>query len=238
MCGRYARRSDKQKLSTYFHANPAPGLLDLPPDYNVAPTTMQPVIRHARDGGTRELLLMRWGLVPFFAKSLADFKGYSTFNAKAESIAKTNTWREPFTRGRRCLVPIDGFYEWKVLGTDHLETGKLPKNAPKLPYIFTVGDGSPFALAGLWDAWHDKANDQWLQSFTVITTTPNALTAEVHTRMPVILHPESYVEWLLREGPAPEHLLQPFPADEMAMRPVSKDVGNVKNNHAGLLNSQ
>ena len=105
MCGRYARRSDKQKLSTYFHANPAPGLLDLPPDYNVAPTTMQPVVRHTRDGGTRELLLMRWGLVPSFAKSLADFKGYSTFNAKAESIAKTNTWREPFTRAPATAVP-------------------------------------------------------------------------------------------------------------------------------------
>ena len=75
-------------------------------------------------------------------KSLADFKGYSTFNAKAESIAKTNTWREPFTRGRRCLIPIDGFYEWKVLGATGLETGKLPKKPEKQPYVFTVSEAS------------------------------------------------------------------------------------------------
>ena len=133
---------------------------------------------------------------------------------------------------------MDGFYEWKVLGTDHLQTGKVPKNAPKQPYIFTVDGGIPFALAGLWDAWHDKTNDTTLQSFTVITTSPNALTADVHTRMPVILHPKDYEEWLLREGPAPIHLLRSFPAKEMAMRPVSKDVGNVRNNHAELLNSE
>lgn len=228
MCGRYYRLSDKQRLAEHFAADPAADLTDLVPDYNVAPTTFQPVIRNRRDGAVRELLLMRWGLVPYFAKSLAAFKGFSTFNAKAETVATQPTWREPFRRGRRCLIPTEGFYEWKVLG---------PRE--RQPYAFTVDQSSPFAFAGLWDAWHDKQTEQWLQSFTIITTTPNELTAAVHTRMPVILHERDYDEWLLRDdAPPPAHLLQPFPADQMQARPVSRDVGNVRNNHPELLNSQ
>ena len=228
MCGRYYRLSDKQRLAEHFAADPAPDLTDLVPDYNVAPTTFQPVIRNRRDGAVRELLLMRWGLVPFFAKSLAAFKGFSTFNAKAETVATQPTWREPFQRGRRCLIPTNGFYEWKVLG---------PRE--KQSFAFTMDQSSPFAFAGLWDAWHDKQTEQWLQSFTIITTTPNELTAAVHTRMPVILHERDYDEWLLRDNaPLPVHLLQPFPADHMQVRPVSRDVGHVRNNHPELLNSQ
>jgi putative SOS response-associated peptidase YedK len=228
MCGRYYRRADKQRIAECFAANPAPDLTDLVPDYNVAPTTFQPVIRNSRDGAVRELLLMRWGLVPFFAKSLADFKGFSTFNAKAESVTTQATWREPFKRGRRCLVPADGYFEWGALG---------PKE--KQPYAFTVGEDSTFAFAGLWDAWHDKKTDQWLQSFAILTTSSNELTRAVHPRMPVILHERDYDEWLLRDdGPPPMHLLQSFPAAEMRVRPVSRDVGNVKNNHPELLNSK
>lgn len=154
MCGRYYRKGSKQKLAEHFAAVPATGFIDLPPDYNVAPTSSQPVIRNSREGAVRELLLMRWGLVPFFAKSLADFKGFSTFNAKAEKIAKATTWREPFHKGRRCLVPADGFYEWKVLDPD-------AKKPTKQPYVFTVtDDDEPFAFAGLWDAWHGKTTDK------------------------------------------------------------------------------
>ena len=228
MCGRYYRRSDKQQLTQRFAANPTPSLTDLVPDYNVAPTTFQPVLRNSRDGGVRELLLMRWGLVPFFAKNLADFKGFSTFNAKAETVASQPTWREPFKCGRRCLIPADGFYEWKTLG---------PKD--KQPYTFTVGQDSTFAFAGLWDAWHDKTAGEWLQSFAIITTTPNELTSSVHNRMPVILHQRDYDEWLLRDdGAQPVHLMKPFPASEMQAREVSRDVGNVRNNHPELLNSK
>jgi putative SOS response-associated peptidase YedK len=228
MCGRYYRRSDKQRIAECFAANPAPDLTDLVPDYNVAPTTFQPVIRNSRVGAVRELLLMRWRLVPFFAKSLADFKGFSTFNAKSETVTTQPTWREPFKRGRRCLVPADGFFEWAPLG---------PKE--KQPYAFTVGEDSTFAFAGLLDAWHDRKTDQWLQSFAILTTTPNELTRTVHSRLPVILHERDYDEWLLRdEGPPPVHLLQPFAAAEMHARPVSRDLGNVKNNHPELLISK
>jgi putative SOS response-associated peptidase YedK len=111
MCGRYYRRSDKQKIAEAFHIRNSDGLVVPPWDYNVAPTTFQPVIRHTKETHERELVLMRWGLVPHFAKSLADFKGFSTINARAESLLKTAMWRVPFQR-RRCLVPADGFYEW------------------------------------------------------------------------------------------------------------------------------
>ena len=208
-----------------------PGMPELLTSYNVAPTTHQPVVRLSRSGAVREMLLMRWGLVPSYAKSLADFKGFSTFNAKAETLTKAATWREPFTRGRRCLIPADGFYEWKDLGGD-------AKKPNKQPYAFTMTDQPTFAFAGLWDAWHDKQSDSWLQSFTVITTAPNELTGQVHNRMPVILHERDYDEWLLREGPAPVQLLKSFPADQMSMTPVSKDVGNVRNDHPELLNSK
>ena len=249
MCGRYYRRGQKQELAERMRVGKIePGMPELLTSYNVAPTTHQPVIRHTRDGAEREMLLMRWGLVPLFTKSLADLKWIYTFNARAETLAYTAAWCEAFHKGRRCLVPADGFYEWKVEGegidpkffTPAYDGVKRPLIKPQTrqPYAFTVNGQPTFAFAGLWDAWHDKASDAWLQSFTIITTTPNDLTGTVHNRMPVIIHPKDYDEWLLREGPAPAHLMKPFPAAQMAMAPVSKDVGNVRNDHPELLNSK
>jgi len=227
MCGRYYRRSDKQKIAEAFHARQMEDF-PLPDwDYNVAPTTFQPVIRHNKRTAERELILMRWGMVPHFAKSLADFKGLATINAKAETLMKNAMWRLPFQR-RRCLIPADGFYEWKKLDE---------KN--KQPYAFSMRDDAPFAFAGLWDAWKDPAHDEWLQSYTIVTTKPNEITATVHNRMPLILHPYDYEEWLMRvDGESsPTNLLRPFPADEMTVKEAHKDVGNVRNNHPELLNS-
>ena len=128
-----------------------------PDDYNVAPSTFQPVIRESREDGSREMALMRWGLIPFFTKQLSDVKGVSTINARAESIRTSPTWREPFKK-RRCLVPASAFYEWKRVD---------PKT--KQPYAFTVSDASLFAFAGLWDAWKDE-HGHWFQSFAIVTT--------------------------------------------------------------------
>jgi putative SOS response-associated peptidase YedK len=115
MCGRYYRRSDKQRIAEAFHLGQLPDNFVMPPwDYNVAPTTHQAVIRHNKQTAERELVLMRWGMVPHFAKSLSDFKGMATINAKAETLMSTAMWRVPFQR-RRCLIPADGFYEWKKL---------------------------------------------------------------------------------------------------------------------------
>ncbi len=171
MCGRYLRRSDKQRIAEAFRVGELPEDFPLPPDYKIAPTTFQPVIRESRESSDREMVLMRWGLIPYFAKSLADFKGISTINARAESIEKSPTWRTPFQR-RRCLVPTDGFYEWKRLD---------PKT--KRPYSFTMRDEAPFAFAGLWDAWKEP-DGGWLQSFSIVTTEANELMSSVHIRMP------------------------------------------------------
>jgi putative SOS response-associated peptidase YedK len=263
MCGRYLRRSDKQRIVEAFEVCKGLADLVLPPwDYNVAPTTFQPVIRLAvdsardiGDGGSREpareLTLMRWGLVPYFATDLKRF-GYSTINARAESLTTNSIFRSPFER-RRCLVPADGFYEWKVLPTPTLfgpdptpKPAKKRDAAEKQPYAFTLASGEPFAFAGLWDRWKDPAGGV-LESFSIITTTPNELTATVHDRMPVILRSQDYDLWLRRNSreqtalPSPPlellALLRPYPAEGMRAREAHKDVGNVRNNHPGLLNS-
>lgn len=112
MCGRYARRSDKQAIAEYFRASPQPAELPMPgADYNVAPTTYQPIIRQSRESAEREIVLARWGLVPFFTKQLSNIKGLSTINARAESITTAPTWHEPMKK-RRCIVPCNSFYEW------------------------------------------------------------------------------------------------------------------------------
>ena len=226
MCGRYYRRSDKQRIAEAYKIGEIPASIIIPGwDYNVAPTTFQPVIRADKETGDRELVLMRWGLVPFFTKQLSDVKGLSTINARAESVEKSAPWRTPFKK-RRCLIPADGFYEWRRVD---------PKN--KEPFSFRMADGAPFAFAGLWDAWKDPVG-QWLQSFSIITTDANELMAKVHNRMPVILHPKDYNRWLDRENERPPvDLLRPFESEAMASTPVNKLVGNVKNNGPEMLNS-
>jgi putative SOS response-associated peptidase YedK len=203
------------------------------PNYNVAPTTFQPIVRQERESDEREMVLARWGLVPYFAKSLADFKGFSTFNARAEGIAKSPTWRSPF-KSRRCLVPVDGFYEWKAL-----DDSTKPK---KQPYAITLKTSEPMALAGLWDAWKEpKAQpenpDIWLQSFAIITTEANEIMSSIHTRMPVILRERDWERWLSRgtEEQPPIDLLRPYDSDMMELAPCNPAVGAVKNNGPEML---
>ena len=231
MCGRYYRMSDKQKIAEAFHV----GKVDdfpLPPwDYNVAPTTMQPIIRANRDTGERELVQLRWGLMPY-GMTAEQIKRLSTVNAKAENITK-GIWARPFSK-HRCLVPASGFYEWKKL-----------EGKNKQPFGFDLANGQMMAFAGIWDAWKEPKKspqdiDRWIQSYTIITTEANELMAPIHQRMPVILHAGEFDRWLSREEShqPPIDLLRPFPADEMEVFEVSKDVGNVKNNSVELLNSK
>ncbi len=225
MCGRYLRRSDKQRIAEWFRLNQVPDDLVLPDwDYNVAPSTMQPVIREDREG-RRELVLMRWGLVPNFATSLADWKGISTINAAAETLTTRSLWRVPFAK-RRCLVPADGFYEWKKVDAK-----------TKQAHAFTMAESRPFAFAGLWDAWKDPATNEWLQSFAIVTTEPNALAATVHTRMPVILEARDYDRWLDRRPneQLPVDLLRPYAAEAMERMLCNPKVGNVRNNGPEML---
>ncbi len=211
MCGRYYRRSDKQAIAEVFD-------LDTLPDWfallrwncNVAPTTHQPVIRHINQTGKRELVLMRWGMVPHFAKSITDFRGFPTINARAEALVNSAMWHIPFQR-RRCLVPANGFY------------GSVKIDAKtKQSYAYSLKDGALFAFAGLWDAWKDPARGSWLQSFTIVTTTPNELTVSMHNRMPVMLRQCDYQRWLTGadgEDP-PVELLCPYPAEGMTATEV------------------
>ncbi len=137
MCGRYGRRSGKQKIAENFRATPSPAELPMPDaDYNISPTTHQPIIRQSRETGEREMILARWGLVPFFTKDLKDIKGLSTINARAETITKAPTWREPF-RKRRCLIPASFFLERPKEGKPR-----------KQPYAIELGNGSLFRSPG------------------------------------------------------------------------------------------
>jgi putative SOS response-associated peptidase YedK len=252
MCGRYFRRSEKQQIAERFHAGK---IFDDPltADYNIAPPTFQPIIRLSRDSGEREMALLRWGMVPFFASSLKEFKGMTTFNARAESVTTSATWREPLQR-RRCLIPADGFYEWaeKVAETRAGARGKLQSAKPQTgkpqsrsgrqPYAITLAGCGMMAIAGLWDAWKEPKKspqevDRWLQSFAMVTTGANALMAPICDRMPVILHERDWEEWLDRDDskPAPVHLLRPYEAEAMRMEACNTAVGNVRNNGPEML---
>ena len=221
MCGRYYRRSDKQRIAEAFRTG-VPATFEILPSYNVTPQSFQPVVRLNDETGERELALLRWGLVPFWAK---DAKvGYSTINAKAETVATSAMFREALKR-RRCLVPADGFYEWQKIDAK-----------TKQPYAIALADGSQFAFAGLWERWKDKATNQPLETYTIVTTEANELTAAIHDRMPVILAPRDYQRWLAQGDAArpPVDLLRPRPAEEMTAWKVGAAVGNVRNNDASL----
>ena len=192
------------------------------PSYNVAPQSVQPILRLNRDSGSRECALLRWGLVPFWARD-AKF-AYTTINARAEEAATKPAYREALKK-RRCLVPADAFYEWQ----------RIDKKT-KHPYAFALRGAEPFAMAGLWERWQPKEGEV-LETFTILTTDPNDLMEPVHNRMPVILEPRNYERWLA-PGDAtrpPVDLLRPFPAEKMTAWPVSSRVGNVRNNDPQLM---
>jgi putative SOS response-associated peptidase YedK len=219
MCGRFARKSTQEVLADWFGVE----LEDMPwfaPSFNVAPQSVQPVVRLSRDSGNREFALMRWGLVPAWAK---DAKiGYSTINARSEEVASKPVFREAFKK-RHCLIPADNFYEWMRLDAKS-----------KRPFAIALKSGEPFAFAGLWESWRPKESPP-LETFTILTTTPNALMGPIHDRMPVIVEPKNYSDWLDTSTNPPLNLLDPYPAEQMCVWPVGEQVGNVRNNTANLL---
>jgi putative SOS response-associated peptidase YedK len=222
MCGRARLSSDVSEIKLVFSIPPQPPTPNFAASWNVAPTDPLPVVRYDARAGERSLEVMRWGLVPYWAKDVKI--GYSTFNAKAEGIDTRPAFREAFAR-RRCLVPLDGFYEWKKLGRE------------RQPYAVARADRRLMAMAGLWESWRSPQGER-LRSFTIVTTAPNELLAPLHDRMPVILGPENWPMWL-GEAPAdPARLkavLIPYPADEMIIWPIDRRVGNVKNNDSSLI---
>jgi putative SOS response-associated peptidase YedK len=213
MCGRYRLSRRKQLVEEYFSSE---GEDDWVPRYNIAPTQPVPIIRQNPKEPRRELSLVRWGLIPWWAKDSAG--AARMINARSETAATTPAFRDAMTL-RRCVIPADGFYEWK-------KTGKS-----KQPYCFEVNDGKLFAFAGLWDRWKDPSG-QSVKSCSILTTTPNAVTSAVHDRMPVILDPDCYDLWLdpgMHDVRVVSDMLKPFDARLMRSYPVSSRVNHVAN---------
>lgn len=235
MCGRYAVTTDTETLFGVFDAQPDPDAPyggDAPrPRYNIAPTTVNPVIRlrAVADGAepVRTLGELRWGLVPNWAKDPSI--GNRMFNARAETAATTNAFRTALGK-RRALVPVSGYYEWQKLGEG--------RKAPKQPYWITPQDGSVMALAGLWEYWRD--GEQSIASYTILTTDAVGPMAQIHHRMPLILPQVEWERWLAADTPGEQitELLQPPPlrlVEQLEFRTVGDAVGNVRNDTPDLL---
>jgi putative SOS response-associated peptidase YedK len=230
MCGRASLFSDFGEIRRVFGIPPEQPAPNFAATWNAAPTQDLPVVLYDAAAHQRSLAIMRWGLVPFWAKDLKI--GYSTFNAKAEGIAQKPAFREPFRR-RRCLVPFDSFYEWKKAGK------------ARTPYAIARADRTVLAMAGLFDVWRAppgetarEAAGETVKSFTIVTTAANALLAPLHDRMPVILDPADWPLWLGEVAAEParlQALLRPCPPERLALWPVSPRVGNVRNNDPALI---
>jgi putative SOS response-associated peptidase YedK len=217
MCGRYRLSRRKQLVEEYFGADS--GEYEWSPRYNVAPSQSVLTIRREAREPVRKLSTMQWGLIPSWSKDPSI--GYKTINARSETVVTTVSFREPF-KSQRCLVPADGFYEWKRNGTT------------KQPCCFEVDDGELFAFAGLWDRWTNPQGGV-IESCTILTTTPNSLLADIHDRMPVILRPDNYDVWLdpaFKDAGSLSEMLRPFEASHMRRYPVSMRVNNVLNDDA------
>lgn len=254
MCGRYPQHTKPKRLAEIFHAKLSHGVDQISPRYNIAPTAAAPVIRNADTG--RVIELMRWGLVPHWSREPKTT--YATFNARSEDAASKPTYRGPM-RYRRCLIPVDGFYEWsKVQETpasasqtenqsadqpanqsadqpaDLLSNLSADKPATrrtskiiKQPWLIRMADEAPFALAGLYDCWHDE-----LQTFTILTTQANEMMTRLHHRMPVIVDKENHNRWLDHTITDPQQvadICRPYPSELMFAVPVSAYVNNARN---------
>jgi putative SOS response-associated peptidase YedK len=217
MCGRYLLISPVEAMRRFFDVG---GLLNLPPRYNIAPTQDAPVVRLDQQA-RRELILMRWGLVPLWAKDLS--MGARCINARAESVAQKPAFRDAFQH-RRCLVPTDGFFEWE-------KKGKV-----RQPWRIAPVEGGLMALAGLWERW--RAPDGGVvRTFAIITTEANELIAPLHERMPAVLQPEEFGGWLDPGTPGERlrQMLRPYPSARTKAYPVSPRVNNVRNDDPGCI---
>lgn len=218
MCGRFAEFSTLERLHAFYPIDQVDTVLS--PNYNVAPT--QDILAITRKNDLNILERLRWGLVPFWAK---DRKiGSKMINARVETAASKPAFRSAF-KSRRCLIPADGFYEWKG------------KPGDKLPVFITLPDEKPFAFAGLWEIWDSKEEAEPLQSCTILTTDASPAIRDIHHRMPVILKSDFYRDWLHPETTAPslDKLLAEMIHTEFSYRPVSRAVNSVKNNSADLI---
>lgn len=235
MCGRYAVTADPATLATELDAVDETGDDEIGPDYNIAPTTSVPVVvaRHDRDDSRtpvkRRIRRMRWGLVPAFAEEIG--RGAPLFNARSESVAVKPSFAQSLRR-RRCLVPMDGWYEWQV---EPAPDGKTRK----VPYFMSRADGARILMAGLWSVWHDPRvpDSAPLWSTTVLTAESTAQLSNLHHRMPLILPPDRWDAWLDPDSPGHPDLIVPSEEaiGQIEIRRVSPKVNSVRNNGPDLL---
>lgn len=209
MCGRFTRNYTFKQVQEYLNLIPARVPSNFPPDFNVCPTDPIDVVVKTDEG--RELVTMRWGIIPaWWSKSLKEMK-LATFNARVETVESKPMFKEAFKRNR-CIIPASGYYEWQTIGKE------------KQPWYFTPKDAPIVPIAGLWDQWRDRETKNIIRSCAMIITEPNKLVGEVHDRMPVVLSPNEFEPWL--SGEAGKEVLDPAPDDALQKWPVSKRVNS------------
>jgi putative SOS response-associated peptidase YedK len=221
MCGRYELHSHPAAIALTFTLAQTP---DVRAHYNIAPTTDVPVVRVNADGH-RELVRMRWGLVPRWAKDPSI--GAKMINARGETVPEKPSFRMAYRR-HRCLLPADGFYEWMPVPA----TGALPVR--KQPVHVGMKDGALFGMAGLYERWR-SVDGEIIDTCTIVTTAANARLRPVHDRMPLIVAPEHYARWLNPAIDDVADLIVPFPSEAMAYYPISARVNNVHHDDASLI---
>lgn len=220
MCGRFTQTRTWTELLEIYGITESLSPSNFPARYNIAPTQNVPVVRRQPTSGERELVNLRWGLVPSWAKEIGI--GAKMINARAETVADKPAFRDAFSK-RRCLIVADGFYEWQAQPQGPKHPG------PKQPYFITTADGRPFAFAGLWEEWWSPESNL-VETCTIITTEASPALRPVHQRMPVILTPGSFDAWLDGVSGAGDTrtLLAPYDG-ELTLRPVGRRVNNVGN---------
>jgi len=235
MCGRYATTQTSATLNQAFEIDLADSFASLEADYNMAPTKLAPVVIGRREDESasapqRELLTARWGLIPSWAKDPSI--GSRMINARSETVAEKPAFKKAFAK-RRALIPADGYYEWYAGQPREGE-----KKPPKQPFYITPKDGSVLAMAGLYEFWKDREADEWVISYTILTTTAEDDLGHVHDRMPLFLEPDAFDAWL---DPAPQGsddllgLLIPAAPGRLDAFAVSTAVNNVRNNGPELI---
>jgi putative SOS response-associated peptidase YedK len=215
MCGRFKRKSDKQKVARVFEVQAGLEEVDFASGDDLRPQSMQPVI-FQDESGERQIEMMRWGF------KLPD---RLLFNARSEGISHANFWKDAFLTGR-AIAPGDAIFEWK----------KMPAGERKPKYEITIPGQEPFGMAAVWKLWKNPKTGQWERTFAILTGEPNELVASVHDRMTTLLEPRDYEEYLAPSGRPPIHLLRILPADEMRVQLVESS--SITNMQVSLFDSQ
>ncbi|WP_340104719.1 SOS response-associated peptidase [Rhodohalobacter sp. 8-1] len=224
MCGRYVLKATLEELQKTYGAV-LDGTFPVEPNYNVAPSHHMPVVLkpYESEEANRIIRPHRWGLVPFWADSVKT--GYSMINARGESLSKKKSFQKPF-KSQRCIVPANGFYEWKTTSSE------------KVPHFVQRKQSNLMHFAGLWEEWQDPDSGETINSYTIITTDANKPMQELHDRMPALLLQEEFNTWLdpsFNDTEALQDLIRPWPDDDIKFYRVNKEVGNVSNNRPELI---